>query len=1680
MEVKEIKLLDGSGGLNNRDQPSQIQVNEFSKLENLLTDEGGWPGKMRAGQLLMQYAPIDPIQFRAIDTISALSGAGPGLITITCTTTEALKVGTKLDFTGVGGPPAAPSIETGVSVTAVLSATQFQVVNTVPFLINYRFTETGTIVLVNMNQGAGAEPNVSPVIGSQYVSLLGASGFVVGGIVGLLPTSAPLARKPLPLNPFTTGFFAQGNRLTQYATRIIDTESSVMFEGWIKINPTFTGKPTTIIFLGLPFTLSNSGGAIAGITAAGGFGGPNNLGQSRNGINLWRDWDAVNNVDSSDPYITFNLRTVNNGLTTLTSKFLPTSTWLFIRASYISSIGKIRLRINGEIHAEASATGLIDDDAGLGADGYINMGGSLFWVVDPAPLGVGVGLDILMDEMRIKTQITEAEEALQPFKEPRGKPWTLSKANGIKQLVVGAGDGLFFTSGDGAWTPMNDAVHDVLGAESFSSVADWDASQISDGLFLQNGLDAPKVWDGSKLWPWGESVTPLTLANVLGAGPGIGFIGNVDYYYTFLYGSEETGPSPISTVALTALFDEVDISDIKIGPIPCTGRKIYRVKKTGPDTGKIYLVRQINDNVTTALAGAYVNNADPNLDGGREGVPEATLGTGAYVEMSALVRFTKTPKAKYTLANQNRAWLTGNPNDQYSAYYSERDAPHVFLPLSFVTANADAGPLIGLAKYYTETHASKGGNSTLVLRGDNPSNWTQWEILHPTIGAVDHWSFVHRTIPQSDSYRLCFWGKDGAYAYAGHDFEKISDLIIGTTSELTADNGNKQAITVTTQNDWEAAVGQSGSITANAFSPSYEQDGMREVSGQLRSVDQLNYIGLWKGGGAPLVPPKVISIEKGPLEGEFVFSTDSDANLYRTADNFVTKTILTTLPDALHRIIEIRYASVVGVDTYFLFEADPATQGGAVMKWDGALTTTAAGPFFWQADVGCRHSGITYDGSHIGIGHNASLATIGYTPWQGVYADNGGFLSGLGANAHFYSDNVYLNHSQKPRFTSSTGLSGQNALMRGGGIGGPCSSWVANWYDYGIGVVPPDFYSVAAIKNGFQYSIAPAQPLIFTADGVGEFDFSSTHRETALFSNGSFRPQSFWDSRVVGVGGQKIYFVAAGAEDVNSNRNSSIYSLTPAGALVAIRTNQSYFAITTDSDPVTPRCWFTETFMSDPGFSSVLTNFTLTAPAIVQIGISAGRNLVLRLSWNKSNNRIVATGKAFYTTGMYDYKGFIGSLNTTTGALTYLKLFNESGNVTGAVPLEIAYQDSATGEFSHYVAMQYIQANEPNAIYKVAAASAVLADVSVYKGAPYIGLGASAPVNGIISNLLFVPQSGAPNYLWADRVYWYAPAPTTADSRMIQLGVTGSWMVRVDYISPAFSTGGFTAFDSFDVDFQGNTLFYLRNAASIGALAASELSVSPNQNITEFPAPANIFQFRISFDWNYSTLTPTSQYTDFVQIGYFSGSATLPRIVGWQWKGRTYWSVAEVGQTKNNLVVVYQKDNKWATYTGWSIKGTAEFLGKLVALQDFSLVEIEVGKTDLGNLIRFKARSGYIMDSSTDKCIRDMKFNLQSYVNNKFPTKSGYIKIVPYGANTRLPADWLLEIPATPTVEPRQSLGFVTTAAFPYQYARAFALEILTSDETGLYAPAVDQVANMAGLILKLFVSSDRETIVRP
>lgn len=1679
MKKQEIVLNDASGGLNDNLHPARIAKNQFSILENIITDEGGFPGKKRFGKDLIQYGPIEPIPFQGVDTISALpDGTGPGAIRVTCTTTQSMRVGMKLTFYN-----AVPNIvENAVVITQILSSTIFKVTNTVALAVGNKFKETGTLHLWHMDAAAGAsEPDDTLFeVGSPYSKQnLGLESGNVASVVGLMPAATPLARQTQPaVSGVDASALGRQFKTDYVAGAGLDGLTSIFFEAYIYINPTLSGRPVDLSYTGLP-AFSNlgatngmlplpasqaSGCIILGDTSqdTGGLAGNRT---PKNGLSIFRDFDFDGNVDSTAPYIKFILRT--DTLTpsldtppttyTLTSKALPMQRWIFVRGSYIKSTGRMRLYISGEMQAEQIINGNITNWDGGTGEGSFRAGGAQV-----------EGFDGLLDEMRIRTNVTEDEEPLVSFKEPRGKPWRLKKSDGTEQCIFSAGDSLYATLGDGARLKLNSSTYDVLGAETFSETADWDVFQMGDVLYLSNGTDLPKSWDGLKLRPWGEGTAALTLTSTnVGAGNGIG-AGNHTYYYTFMFGDlNETGPSVGTLINYASDAFATNIAGIPTGTNICTARRIYRKQQS---TGNLILIREIDDNTTTSLSGNYVagGTPGPTTDTGRDGVKEAVLNTGNFTQMPAITVFTAIKKPRFLLGCHNRMFNIQNLDNPYTVPWSEDGAPDVFLPQSFVESSQDSGILIGMADYYGEIHISKGGEATLVLRGDGPANWTQLETLHPKIGAIDHWSFIHRTIPERDSYILCFWAKDGAYGYAGNDFFKISEDINGTVDNLTSSSASRFDSITTTQADFQAALNAGGSSTINMIQPSYASDGSTEIPGQLKIISQLDYLGLWKDA-APLVTGKILALAKGPAEGEFFFSSDADSKLYRTTNNFITASSVLDLnvsastPAANglnHKIIEI--CKKPSAEQYFLFtdtNSSGASGGGFVFKWNQSTTTAS------QIYVA---AGLVYESDTQLFLNSGALTTAGSNP-------NLQMTSGIGRYKLPTSrpfgvinptlNNLYLNHTQKIVLVAAAPAFNNPPIEYGFSI------WngAFNLTDINGGAAATPFSTLTnsgsfTATSGFLAVAADRGPGHATA--LNGFTITMTHREMAMWQGGSCRPQAFWDDST-----SRLFFVAAGVEDGNGNRTTHLYRLTEAGVLTSLDSTIGQFSLIPDGSGLAYYTKCSVGISSAPGFQVALRLLTLNTGVTSPINTIGSNYLVLRLAFNSSNQRLLYGGKYFNaTTGDQNYFQFNGFLQgSSTGAIFKPLLTLAQNSDQASFPTELAWQSNGLQPF--YAAMANITTSGSQAFYAIAAASAVAGDVTAYKQAGY-----NSGTTRCGSNLLFVVNSGAAGgFLWADRLYFFADGFST---KLVQLGVPGDWTVKGVYESSDFNTPGFSAFGNFDTSYQGAVSFDIRNASLAGLPAAAYLGIVANSQIIGFPSPAVAFQWRATLLWNYSVSTPSpgatdSPFVDFVDVAYYNGDINPPRVVGYHYKNRSYWALAERGQTENNIVMVYQKNNTWTKYTGWSLKGMNEFRGDFIALEAYQLVKLEVTRTDLGGLISTKARTGAILDDLSDKALRDANVAIMSFVNNDSPAINGNMKIQPYGGSSPLGVPWFFPILATDEDEPRQVKAKPATDYSP-AYARALSLEISTSDDTGDNKAWVSQEESMATVILVLFVSPPR------
>ncbi len=1450
MQVKELVLKDGSGGLNLDLHPSKIKENEYTVLENIITDEGGWPGKKRFGQDLAQYGPIAPTPF---------------------------------------------------------------------------VNDANTLGLWHLDEASGG-PWIDSSAGAN--DLTGDGAAWPASVVGLLPTGGPLGIQCQMPSATENGRGAQ-----TIVANIVDNESEVVFECLVNIPATFTGKP--IFYDRLPTSpgvfVSASGAPLVHTSEQAGVG-PISFTDRGNGLTIHRDWDAVNQKDSSAPYVKFRLKT--NGIagteTILVSLALPTDRFIHVRGDYSSTTGVMRLFISGDLHATAVPTGggSVNDSASnrvfVGADNDVGVyTGGLVKRVFPG----------IIDEVRI----SDALRATFPFKKPRGVPMKLEKSSGERFLVASADDGLFATVGDGFWT--------TIVASGLSSVAYWDGKQIGNILYMSNGVDAPRNWNGTNVFVSGEPITAptITVEADAAAGPGAG---TYNYAVTFFHGDKETGLGPASSNAVIAGANfHVKLTAIPTGSSTVTARGIYRKKSTSP-AADWRLVRIIADNTTTQITGAYTaGTPSPTTDTGSDGIPQTSTGTGTvFPPIRATVYTTLFPNAAALLPSRRRMFFCAVKDRSFDLMWSEESAPEVVRTFSYVPGKK---PLIAMTNFYADIHVSESGESTLVLRGETPSSWRNLSILHPTLGCTDHFGYVHRTLPGTDKYELCFPARDGFYRYRGFNFEKISTNINPLVDSLASFQSQRSEFIFTNEPDFAAGPETDGSASDNVYAPSYETDGIRQANDRLGIIDQLEYLGLWGANNSPTIG-RVTAVAKGAAEGTFYYGTDgSPQQIEITNDNFVTSA--TTLPvgSAGEYPIAIVYASIAAVDNLFIFMSTAAGVGSIRRIQDPA-----------------------------GVATTTTLATA-------------------------------LN------------------------------------------------FKTGSVVDGTVVDL----PVAF---------------------GGTFSPQPIWDGT-----NSLLWFVAADlastiyrskAKTISlagtvTNRNPPI--MNTFGGL-----NPGYVALAKGVNDM-----FISYAVSSPGFgytNRLATALLANPAAITDLSpldfFTNALKFVRRLSYNSNNGRLVGLGGEISDrTGAATTHGVIFSVSAVTGFLTDLKDFAESS----AIPLEIAYQ--TTTPYAHYVAMQAIDATEVNTLYKVAAASAAASDVDIYKTDPYNS------ATGLISNLLFVPSSGAAGtYLWSDRLYWMTKATSAADARMVQLGVPGTWTVVGEYESKTVAAQTIGAYDDFSSEFDGQAAFEMRNGTGGGISTATYFPVTPNAKITAFSAPSNVTQWRTTLTWIYTVAAPSpAPAVRFVRIGYFSKDVVVPRLVGHHWNGRSYWSAASPGMTENDIMLVYQNNNSWTTYKGWNVVGMIDFRNQFMAFQGHALVRLESGRSDLGNFITPLAVSGYIMDDLSDKCLRHVNVNLNSYVNSDFPTKDGWAKIVAYGAGVPLGAGaFVFPIPAAGGVYPRQVLGFQPATAdgepFVHSYTRALAIGYTSTEDEANYLPYFAQPEDIASVILRFFISPPRHRIVSP
>ncbi len=1587
MKIEKLSLTSFKGGLNDRDPASGIAVTEASVLENYFTDKGGLLSK-RPGQEIIQFAPINPVPF--VD-------------------------------------------------------------------------DADTVALYHLNEAA--EPYLNAHAGG--LSLQDPDS-IIGGFTRVTQPAASIFTSARKIFRGQPAFVVGGNGTFLGASDIaafpaqIHGAAACTFDAWVNPDGTWNGAPVPVS-VGPPGSVlhySNSPNGIGvPLLATFNFAAADQVPDSNalsNGLSICRDWDYVNHKNATDIYVKFRIQTASGtGFTFVEVKggTIQAGKWTHIRGSYNSVTGYVSLFANGTLIAQGTTTGTVYDPppaaAPLDAYAYA-VGGCIAVQVDyttgavstttvPTTASAFAGL---IDEVRISS-IDRGASGF-PFDYPRGMGFEFSKSDGTRQAVVSATDKLWYTVGDGAWTQMKFGDGTV---PAFSRTAYWDAIFRKDILYLADGVDQTLAWDGSTLVSWMKPTVAPTLT--LSADIGTITSGVHQVAYSYLYGIYETGLSPIQTI-INAGGEQINVSAIPPRHANCTGVRIY-MDKTGVP-GEFYLARQIahTPGADMSISGIYTAGTPSyDTDAGALGPADASLGGAGFPLIAPEVVTARSPNPKYLLAEHDRAFVCGMEDEAYALRWSQLGALDVFSVFSFAQAAANQGNLIALASYYGEVHCSKDGRATLILRGSNPQNWSVLETLHPNIGAIDHWSYVHRYPVDSDHYVLCFKARDGFYKYAGQQIECISDKIKGTTDRLTSNNGTRNEWQTTTGAQWQSQAPSGGSATINVQALRYETDGLRQISGKAQIVDQLDYLGLYRNSDR-LVPGNIVAQCKGAAEGEFWFATDTANTLWHTLDNFQTLSPAGgyAVGGATERIIEIVKR---GTDDYYFLFTDTAhatagnlsSAGGYVYTWDNnagvVLPLYNAAPLYYNLDVPIR-----LQAAQIG---SSNSYTFGPGP------------SFTFASAPF---NLFVNHSQSV-FTAG-GLNASDAIFQA----------------TAIGTVATVNTGKNSHSNGYSDSIAHG---FYAWSGFTSFSVIYTRREFPLWRGGTFRPQAYWDATH-----SQLVFLATTPDDANGNSFSYLRTWDLANGLVNQYTAENVSALTTDGTNL-----FFWTVVAagagGTGFNGNLRQSLLTAPGVTIGGTATAQQylLALRLSYNAQNaTAYLGSFKSFFN-GVQEFWSYTASLQkipvatSIPASLLALTVDGDSGPV---IP-EIALQ--TTLPYKWFAAVTRLSSTDSVALYGIAADAT--ATVTTQQGNAYQGPDASAATTGIISNLLFVPASGlAGGNLWADRLYWYATAALPADSRFVQLGVEGNWTVIGVLASEPHNLGVFDSFADLDSAFSnGNNavglLYELRNAADAAALVlAAYQGQTPNSRILGFAPALAYVQWRLTFTWTFDATTgavvTTSPSTDFVNISYFLGLSNLPRVVGFHWEGRTFWACSEDNSPQNNVVLCYQKNAAWTKIYGWPVKSIFRFRNQMVALQDYEFVRLMVNVTDMGRLIVGKARTGAIL-GYFDKLICRIQANIMAFANSLFSSASGYVKITPYRGDTEV-ADgaWVMPVPNAIAREPHRVLG-VPNDEFTYNWIRALSLEIKTSEDlTGSWVPVIEQPEEIQQIDLELELTGDAYDLV--
>lgn len=252
------------------------------------------------------------------------------------------------------------------------------------------------------------------------------------------------------------------------------------------------------------------------------------------------------------------------------------------------------------------------------------------------------------------------------------------------QLIVMAGTNIYRYDGGTTYTSIKAGVTD----HCF-----WNFASYNDLLFIMNGVDTIRVWDGTTIRDAGYAVAGGGIGPTVALGAAGILTGAYKYKMTWVYnnnpGSESSASSPSSVVNPAA--QQVNLSNIAVGGTGCTSRNLYRTQAGG---SLYYFLATINDNTTTV----YVDN----VADAAQGTNQAPTDNGAP---PVGAQFGVMWRGRLCLANtaggRQRVYLSSTSNTELipggGGLTLHGAGPEIFPVLNFIDVGDDNSPITGLA-----------------------------------------------------------------------------------------------------------------------------------------------------------------------------------------------------------------------------------------------------------------------------------------------------------------------------------------------------------------------------------------------------------------------------------------------------------------------------------------------------------------------------------------------------------------------------------------------------------------------------------------------------------------------------------------------------------------------------------------------------------------------------------------------------------------------------------------------------------------------------------------------------------------------------------------------------------------------------------------------------------------------